>query len=127
MAVIVLVVDDNLLQRNILGEILSCAGYEAHVASSGAEALAVAKAVLPDVVLTDLCMDGMNGIDLMKKLRSLENAPEVIIMSAFGGLLKEMQRTGKAAFRFLEKPLNKDDVLRTIRKVLIDRTVLGED
>lgn len=125
MAVIVLVVDDHPLQRDILKEILSCEGYETHVASSGAEALEVAKAVEPDVVLTDLCMDGMNGIDLMNKLRSLANAPEVIVMSAFGGLLQEMELAGNAVFRFLEKPLNKDDVLQAIREVLIDRTVLG--
>lgn len=58
---IVLVVDDDPLQRNILTVILSDEGYETYAASSGKEALRVAKTLEPDVVLTDLWMGDMDG------------------------------------------------------------------
>jgi CheY-like chemotaxis protein len=67
---VILVVDDDPLQRNILKEILSDEGYETYVTSSGEEALRVAKTLEPDVVLTDLWIDEMDGIEVMKKLKS---------------------------------------------------------
>jgi DNA-binding NtrC family response regulator len=115
---IVLVVDDDPLQRNILKVILSEEGYETHVASSGNEALRIAKTLEPDVVLTDLWMRDMDGMELMKKLRSQVYAPEIIIMSAFGGIFQIMEAVGQGACRYLEKPLEKDNVLLNIKQVL---------
>ena len=97
---IVLVVDDDSLQRNILKIILSDEGYETYIASSGDEALRIAKTLEPDVVLTDLWMRDMDGMELMKKLRSQVYAPEIIIMSAFGGILPIMEAVGKGECRY---------------------------
>ena len=115
---ILLVVDDDPLQRNILKVILSDEGYETHVASSGDEALRIAKTLVPDIVLTDLWMGDMDGIELMKKLRSQVYAPEIIIMSAFGDILPIMEAVGKGACRYLEKPLEKDNILLNIKQAL---------
>ncbi|HYA26451.1 MAG TPA: response regulator, partial [Thermodesulfovibrionales bacterium] len=71
---VVLVVDDELNQRSILKTILSAEGYETHVASSGEEALKIMRSFHPDVVLTDLKMEGMDGIELMEKIKSDENS-----------------------------------------------------
>jgi DNA-binding NtrC family response regulator len=118
---IVLVVDDDPLQRNILKIILSDEGYETYIASSGDEALRSAKTLEPDVVLTDLWMRDMDGMKLMKKLRSQVYAPEIIIMSAFGGILPIIEAVGKGECRYLEKPLEKDNVLLNIKQVLEQR------
>lgn len=115
---IVLVVDDDPLQRNILKIILSDEGYETYIASSGDEALRIAKTLEPDVVLTDLWMRDMDGMKLMKKLRSQVYAPEIIIMSAFGGILPIMEAVGKGECRYLEKPLEKDNILLSIKQAL---------
>jgi DNA-binding response OmpR family regulator len=113
---IVLVVDDDPLQRNILKIILSDEGYETYIASSGDEALRIAKTLEPDVILTDLWMRDMDGMELMKKLRSQVNAPEIIVMSAFGDTFPLMEAVGKGACRYIEKPLEKDNVLLNIKQ-----------
>jgi DNA-binding NtrC family response regulator len=115
---IVLVVDDDSLQRNILKVILSDEGYETHIASSGDEALRIAKTLEPDVVLTDLWMRDMDGMELMEKLRLQEYTPEIIIMSAFGGILPIMEAVEKGECRYIEKPLEKDNVLLNIKQAL---------
>ena len=114
---IVLVVDDDPLQRNILKVILSEELYEPDVASSGDEALRIAKTLVPDVVLTDLWMDDMDGMELMKKLSTQVYAPEIIIMSSFGGIPPLMEAVGKGACRYLEKPLEKNNVLSNISRL----------
>ena len=115
---VVLVVDDDPLQRNIIKKILVGEGYEAHVAGSGEEALTAAKKLIPDVVLTDLCLEHMNGIELMSRLRMHINPPEVIFMSALGLTLHEMV---EGAFIHLEKPLGKNALVSAIRQALVGR------
>ena len=115
---VILVVDDDPMQRDILKTILSDEGYETHVASSAEEALEAAQTLKPDVVLTDLRMHKMNGIELMEKLRSQADAPVVIIMSA-SGLPRIIEKSvGKGAFSFMQKPLEKHQVLFTIKRAL---------
>ncbi|MGO9952875.1 MAG: response regulator [Dissulfurispiraceae bacterium] len=76
----------------------------------------VTQTLKPDVVLTDLRMCKMDGIELMENLRSQANGPEVIIMSAFGtpGIIEESLEKG--AFSFMKKPLNIPQVLFTVRR-----------
>lgn len=120
---VILVVDDEPLQRNILKMILSDEGYETYAAASGEEALKLAKSYNPDVVLTDLKMDGMDGIELLNKLSRLKPAPTVIIMTAFGTVHSAVDAMKKGAFDYLTKPLDKDVVVLTVRRAL-ERTAL---
>ena len=115
---IILVVDDEVLQRDILKTILSDEGYQTYVASSAEEALEAAKRFKPDIVLTDLRMCKMDGMELMKQLRSQTDAPEVIIMSAFGTPLIIEESARKGAFSFMQKPLDVSQVLLTINQAL---------
>ncbi|HXX57307.1 MAG TPA: sigma-54 dependent transcriptional regulator [Thermodesulfovibrionales bacterium] len=124
---VVLVVDDEPLQRNILKTILSEEGYEAHVASSGEEALKIAKAYNPDLVLTDLKMDGMDGIELMNRIKSLKHPPEVVLMTAFGTIASSVEAMRKGAYDYLTKPLDKDDVLLTVKRALERTELLREN
>ena len=116
---VILVVDDEQNQRNILKTILSAEGYETHVASSGEEALKTVKTYNPDVVLTDMKMDGMDGIELMENIvGSSENPPAVVLMTAFGTVHTAVEAMKKGAYDYLEKPLDKDKVLVGVRKAL---------
>jgi DNA-binding NtrC family response regulator len=116
---VILVVDDEQNQRNILKTILSAEGYETYAASSGEEALKAVKTFNPDVVLTDMKMDGMSGIDLMENiLSSAEHPPAVVVMTAFGTIHTAVEAMKKGAYDYLEKPLDKDKVLVGVRKAL---------
>ncbi len=116
---VVLVVDDEQNQRNILGTILTAEGYETHVASSGEEALKTVRTYNPDVVLTDMKMDGMDGIELMENIvESMDHPPTVVMMTAFGTISTAIDAMKKGAFDYLQKPLDKDNVLVVVRKAL---------
>ncbi len=123
----VLVVDDEPLQRNILKTILSEAGYETLTASSGEEALKVVKTYNPEVVLTDLKMEGMDGIDLMEKIRAEDDAPEVVLMTAFGTVSTAVEAMKKGAYHYLEKPLDKNKVLATVKLALEKKELLKKN
>lgn len=124
---VVLVVDDEANQRNILKTILSEEGYETYVAPSGEEALKVVKTYNPEVVLTDLKMEGMDGIELMEKIRSRRDAPEVVLMTAFGTVTTAVEAMKKGAYHYLEKPLDKDKVLSTVRLALEKKELLRKN
>lgn len=112
---VILVVDDEQNQRNILRTILSAEGYETHVASSGEEALQMMSSCDPDIVLTDLKMEGMDGIELVEKLRSDGSGPVVILMTAYGTIPSVVEAMNKGAYSYLEKPVDREKVLLTVR------------
>lgn len=115
---VVLVVDDEPLQREILKTILSGEGYETYVASSGEEALKVIRAFSPDVILTDLRMEGMDGIELIEKIKSVRYEPAIIMMTAFGTVASAVEAMKRGAFDYLTKPLDKDVVLLTVKRAI---------
>ena len=115
---VILIVDDETLQRDILTTILSDEGYETCSAASGEEALKLAKATEPDIVLTDLKMGKMDGIELLEKLKGLKQPPTVILMTAFGTVDSAVDAMKKGAFDYLTKPLDKEVVLLAIRRAL---------
>lgn len=115
---VILVVDDEPLQRDILKTILIAEGYETYTASSGEEAVRLIATFNPEVVLTDVKMEGMDGLALLEQIRSHKDAPAVIMMTAFGTISLAVEAMKRGAFDFLTKPLDKDVVLLTIRKAL---------
>jgi len=130
---VVLVVDDEPLQRDILKTILTDEGYEAHAASSGEEALRAVSKYCPDVILTDLKMEGMDGIELIESVSKLEIAgkdgcgPTMIIMTAHGTISSVVEAMKKGAFDYLTKPLNKDSLILTVKRAVEHSELLKEN
>lgn len=102
----ILVVDDQRSLLEILQRWLSRGGYEVHVASDGLEAVALAKEIAFDVVVTDLKMPGIDGLQLLSLFKELDPAIEVIILTGQGTMQDAIEalREGRA-FDFLQKPL----------------------
>ncbi|HQL91214.1 MAG TPA: sigma 54-interacting transcriptional regulator [Syntrophales bacterium] len=121
---VILIVDDETLQRDILTAILSDEGYETLSAASGEEALRLVKAYEPDLVLTDLKMGRMDGIELLEKIKGLKQPPTVILMTAFGTVDSAVEAMKKGAFDYLTKPLDKEVVLLAIRRALERRELM---
>jgi len=113
----VLVVDDEPLQRDILQAILSDAGYEVRLAANGREALVQIGRYLPDIVLTDLKMPEVGGLQLLRELpEDLPLRPTVIVVTAHGTIGSAVAAVKEGAFDYLTKPLDKEQLLLTMRK-----------
>lgn len=102
----VLVVDDELNQRTALASMLEAWGYAAAAAADGAEALEILRGFPADAIITDLMMPGMDGAELLRRLKDQGNAPPAIVLTAFGNIETAIRMVHDlGAFWFLEKPL----------------------
>jgi DNA-binding NtrC family response regulator len=102
----ILVVDDDASEREGLAELLRMWGYDATVAADGPKALVQADAFNPSVIISDLRMPGMSGMDVLRKMR--ESRPDVtfIMLTAQGTIEEAVEATKLGAFNFLEKPVD---------------------
>ena len=114
----ILVVDDSTLARRRMRGILEGAGYEVTEAEDGMSALERYFVARPDVVLLDLVMKGMYGLEVLERLREMDPDARVIVVSAdVQTSSHEMAEQGGAA-GFLVKPLDEQDALSMIRRTL---------
>ena len=114
----VLIVDDSVLSRRTLRQILEPAGYDVTEAEDGLNALERYFLDKPDVVLLDLVMKGMYGLDVLAKLRELDADVKVVVVSAdIQTSSRELveQAGGKA---FVNKPFDKAEILKALSTVL---------
>jgi DNA-binding NtrC family response regulator len=102
----ILVVDDEPGLRGLIEVLLRRDGHAVRCAASGAEALALAQAQAPDLVLTDLRMDGMDGLDLLERLRGACPDAFVVVMTAFAGMDVAVRAMRLGAYNFLAKPFD---------------------
>lgn len=120
MAMKVLLVDDEEGIRKVLGISLADAGYEVHTAEDGIVASQTVKTLLPDIVLTDIRMPGMNGIDLLKFIKDSFPDIEVIMITGHGDLRLAIESLKMDAVDFITKPIN-NDILEIALKRATDR------
>jgi two-component system chemotaxis response regulator CheY len=114
----ILLVDDSGLARRSLRRILEEAGYSVVEAEDGLSALERYALEHPDVVLLDLVMKGMYGLDVLTKLRELDAAARVIVVSAdIQTSSRDLVRDAGAA-GFLNKPIDASDVVRMVEEAL---------
>ncbi len=124
---VILVIDDEPLQRDILKTILDDEGYETYTSLSGEEGLKILKEISPDVVLTDLKMDGIDGIEFIESLPEAPFQPPVIVMTAYGTISSAVDAIKKGAFDYLTKPLEKDVLLITVKRAVGRAELLKEN
>lgn len=114
----ILVVDDEKNQREILETILSGEGYDVTTASSGEAAMKFVESRRFDLVLTDLKMTGMSGLDLLKELTNFDKSIIVILLTAHGSVDSAVDALRLGAFDYLQKPYDKDKLLETVSRSL---------
>ena len=118
MAKRVLVVDDEKGVREALRQVLEYEGIEVHTEESGAAALDVYPEFLPHLVLLDVKMAGMDGLETLSEIRELDPAAQVVMISGHGTIQTAVEATQRGAYDFLEKPLDTDRILLTLRHAL---------
>ncbi|OGK84263.1 MAG: hypothetical protein A2X51_07570 [Candidatus Rokubacteria bacterium GWC2_70_24] len=122
----VLVVDDEKMIREMLAEVLASWGYEASTAGSAEEALEALARSLVDVVLLDIMMPGMSGIDLLREIKHRDLDVDVLMMTGRPTVETAVQALKAGACDYLEKPLNLD-VLRHLMGGVIERRLLRQE
>ena len=112
----VLVVDDDHEMRALLRDVLEQHGYTVSLASNGQEALVNLREAEYPVVLTDLRMKGMQGIELLAQIKQSWPETNVILMTAFGSVETAIQAMKQGAYDYLMKPVKNDDLLRATER-----------
>ncbi len=110
----ILLVDDDPDFLMLLGTRLEREGFTVTTAPSGEKALVMVQGGLPDVVLTDLRMEGMDGIELLDHLQRDHPALPVLILTAHGTIPEAVTATQRGAAGFITKPIDRDDLLQKI-------------
>jgi two-component system nitrogen regulation response regulator NtrX len=122
-----LVVDDERSIRDVLAQVLGYEGYQVQVAASGGEALSLYREQPYDLVLLDVKMQGIDGLDTLAQLRQQEPDVRVVMISGHGTIATAVQAVKDGAFDFLEKPLDSDRLLVTVERALEHRRLAGEN
>ncbi len=123
----ILVVDDESSQRTVLAGFLKKRGFTVTTAASAEDALASAQTTAPDLVLTDLRMPGMSGVDLMKQLRSANPELQVIVMTAFGTVASAVDAMKHGAADYLTKPVDLEELDVLVVRSLERRALESEN
>lgn len=119
----ILIVDDESAARSALAEILSDEGYKVKTAADGFRALAAAEEFQPDVVVTDIKMPGIDGLELLARLKQLDPEVQVILVTAFGAVATAVQAMRNGATDYLTKPLNSDELLIVLERAVENATL----
>jgi len=122
----ILIVDDESSIRQSLAEVLEDEGYAAAQAESGEACLETLRKRSFDVVLLDIWLPGIDGLETLGKIREIDAAPEVIMISGHGTIETAVRATKLGAYDFLEKPLSLDKTLILIKNA-IDAKRLREE
>jgi two-component system, NtrC family, response regulator AtoC len=112
----VLVVDDEENLRVLVRTILRREGFEVEVASGGEQALSLVETFGPDVILTDVRMPRMGGLDLLTTLKAKGNDAVVIVMSAYGNVDLAIEAMKAGAYDYLQKPFKPEELILVLRK-----------
>jgi two-component system nitrogen regulation response regulator NtrX len=123
----ILVVDDEDGIRKVLRQVLEYEGHDVMVASGGGEALGAFEHDRPDLTLLDVKMARMDGLEALGRIRIMDPGALVIMISGHGSIETAVEATRRGAWDFLEKPLDTDRLLVTIRNALQHRGLEQEN
>ncbi|MGE5358284.1 MAG: sigma-54-dependent transcriptional regulator, partial [Bacteroidales bacterium] len=114
----ILVVDDEAAIRDSMRMILEYEGYEFIGAPSGQDAITAVERDVPDLVFLDIKMPGMDGLEVLGRIKAISDQLPVVMISGHGTVSTAVEATKLGAFDFIEKPLASDRILVTIRNAI---------
>ena len=123
----ILIVDDEVGIRQALKQVLEFEHLLVKVAASGGEAITVYPDFRPHLVFLDVKMAGLDGLETLSRLRSLDPKAQVVMISGHGTIATAVEATQRGAFDFLEKPLDTDRLLVTVRNALAHAELMDEN
>ncbi|HZW82639.1 MAG TPA: response regulator [Candidatus Deferrimicrobium sp.] len=117
----ILIVDDQMGVRRLLYEAFKEEGFQVDMAASGQEAITKVKEVVPELILMDMKMPGMNGLEALKEIKKLNLDIAVIMMTAYGELEIVTQAMKLGVKEYITKPFDLNDL-----KLLVKRTLTAD-
>jgi two-component system, NtrC family, nitrogen regulation response regulator NtrX len=114
----VLVIDDEAAIRESMRMILEYEGYECVLAGTGQDGLAAVERENPDLVFLDIKMPGMDGLEVLDRIRVVADGVPVVMISGHATVATAVEATKRGAFDFIEKPLESERVLVTVRNAI---------
>ncbi len=123
---VILLVDDQDSIRFFLEKTLTQEGYEAHTAKNGLDAVELTQQVIPDLILLDLKLPDIDGIEVLNRVKAIFPEICVVMITAFGDIETAVQAMKEGAFDFVTKPINLDQLLIIVKKGLETRRLSRE-
>src|SRR5712692_5724804 len=123
----ILIVDDEAGIRDSLAGVLTDEGYSASSAESGEACLERLRKGAFDVILLDIWMSGIDGLETLSRIRELDDPPEVIMISGHGTIETAVRATKLGAYDFLEKPLSLEKTLILVKNAIDAKRLRGEN
>ncbi|HYB95140.1 MAG TPA: sigma-54 dependent transcriptional regulator [Vicinamibacterales bacterium] len=123
----ILVVDDEAAIRDSLKMTLEYDGYDVMQAATGEEGVKLIEREAPDLVFLDVKMPGMDGLEVLQKVRHLVEVTPIVVISGHGDISTAVEATRLGAFDFIEKPLERERVLVTVRNAVDTRRLKTEN
>jgi DNA-binding NtrC family response regulator len=114
----VLVVDDKEMMRDSVGTTLQRAGFSVVTAEGGEAALLAVAARRPDAVVTDMRMPGMTGIELLERIRQIDDDVPVVVMTAFAAVDSAVKAIKLGAFDYITKPFEGDELVIAVKRAI---------
>lgn len=120
-------IDDEPIIHDVLGQILETEGYSVEISSSGEEALKKFEEQKFDLILLDLLMPGMDGLEVLKQIKKIDPEAMVIIITAYASVESALAAIKMGAYDYIQKPFKNDELLMTIRRALEHRRLQEEN
>ena len=122
----VLIIDDEVDMCDMLSHVLNQAGFITYAAHDGNTGLEIFNEKLPSVVILDLRMPGMNGMDVLKQIKHTGSETPVIIITAHGQIQSAVEAIKHGAYNYFNKPFDNEEVVLTVEKALEERAMRQE-
>lgn len=122
----ILIVDDEEMMCLVLGGVFEDAGYTVRTATNGEEALRHVSQKLPDVMLMDIIMPGLSGMEVLRRVTSIDENIPVILMTAMAGISGAVDAMRSGAFDYIAKPFHNEELLKVVGDALKKRKTRTE-
>ena len=123
----ILIVDDELIMRESLAGWLERDGHEVEKAASGEEALKILKESRFDILLVDIKMEGMSGLDVLKQVKETDPDVEIVMITAYGSIATAIEAMRNGAYDYLLKPFEPDELGILIEKIIEHQAQIREN
>ncbi len=123
----ILIADDEPLTRQSLYEILKLEGYSVSCAADGREALSLVEANHPDIVISDLKMPKLGGLELLREVKAIDGNISVLLMTGYGSIDTAVEAMKEGAFDYITKPILDKEIKIIIQRIFEQKRILDEN